>query len=146
MNIKGWTGIVGVAVLTAGWLVSGQLWAQTKLSDGYTLEDFSLRTTGDLVDICTLEQSHPDFIAAKAFCYGFFEGGIHYDDAISTSPTYKRISCSPSGDNAYGSRGGLRHLRSDQPPVCLESTDRHDLPCPWSPNGRARDDRLLMIP
>ena len=95
MNIKGWTGIVGVAVLTAGWLVSGQLWAQTKLSDGYSLEDFSLRTAGDLVDICTLEQSHPDFIAAKAFCFGFFEGGIHYDDAISTSPTYKRISCSP---------------------------------------------------
>ena len=95
MNIKGWTGIVGVAVLTAGWLVSGQLWAQTKLSDGYTLEDFNLRTAADLVDICTLEQSHPDYMAARAFCYGFFEGGAHYDNAISTSPTYKKIVCNP---------------------------------------------------
>jgi len=95
MNIKGWTGIVGVAVLTAGLLVSGQLCAQTKLSDGYTLEDFSLRTAADLVDICTLDQSHPDHVAARAFCYGFFEGGTHYDNAISASPTYKKISCSP---------------------------------------------------
>jgi hypothetical protein len=95
MNIKYWTGIVGGAVLTAGWLVSGQLRAETELSDGYTLEDFSLRSAGDLVDICTLEQSHPDHMAARAFCYGFFEGGIHYDDAISMSPTYQRISCNP---------------------------------------------------
>ncbi len=95
MNIKGWKGIVGVAVLGVGWLVSGQLWAETKLSDGYSLEDFSLLTAADLVDICTLEQSHPDHVAARAFCYGFFEGGIHYHDAISTSPPYQRISCSP---------------------------------------------------
>jgi hypothetical protein len=97
MNIKGWTGIVGAAVLTAGWLVSGQLWAQTKLSDGYTLEDFSLRTAADLVDICTLEQSHFDHMAARAFCYGFFEGGTHYDDAMSSSPTHKKIVCDPPG-------------------------------------------------
>lgn len=97
MNIKGWTGIVGVAVLTAGWLVSGQLWAQTKLSDGYTLEDFRLRTAADLVDVCTLEQSHLDHMAARAFCYGFFEGGTHYDDAMSNSPTHKKIVCDPPG-------------------------------------------------
>ena len=83
MNIKGWRGIIGVAVLTAGLLVSGQLCAQTKLSDGYTLEDFSLRTAADLVDRCTLDQGHLDHVAARAFCYGFFEGDIHFDDAIS---------------------------------------------------------------
>ena len=97
MKIKGWLSIVGVTVLFAGWLVSEQLRAQTTLSDGYTLEDFSLRTAGDLVDICTLEQSHPDHVPARAFCYGFFEGGTHYDDAISTSPTYNKIVCDPPG-------------------------------------------------
>ena len=100
MNIKGWTSIVGVAVLTAGWLVSGQLWAQTKLSDGYTLEDFNLTTAANLVDICTLEQSHLDHMAARAFCYGFFEGGIHYDEALSGSPTHKKIVCDPPGTTA----------------------------------------------
>ena len=77
--------------------MSAQLRAETKLSDGYTLEDFSLATAGDLVDICSLEQSHPDHVAAMAFCFGFFEGGTHYDDAISTSPSYKKIICDPPG-------------------------------------------------
>ena len=97
MKIKNWFVIVAVAVVTASWLVSEPLRAQTTLSDGYTLEDFSLDTAGDLVDICTLEQSHPDHVAAMAFCYGFFEGGTHYDDAISTSPTYRKIVCDPVG-------------------------------------------------
>ena len=97
MKIKGWTGIVGVVVLTAGWLVSGQLRAETTLSDGYTLEDFRLHTAADLVDVCTLGQGHPDHETARAFCYGFFEGATHYHDTISISPTYNRISCSPPG-------------------------------------------------
>lgn len=97
MNIKGWTGIAGAVVLGAGLLVSGQPGAETTLSDGYTLEDFHLRTAADLVDICTLGEDHPDHMAARAFCYGFFEGGAHYDDAISTSPTYKKIVCDPPG-------------------------------------------------
>ena len=95
MNSKGWIRIVGSIVLTASWLMSGQLWSQTKLSDGYSLEDFSLRTAADLVDICTLDQSHPDNVVARAFCYGFFEGGIQYADAISTSPAFVKLVCSP---------------------------------------------------
>jgi hypothetical protein len=95
MNSKGWIRILGSIVLTAGWLMSGQLWSQTKLSDGYSLEDFNLRTAADLVDICTLDQSHPDNVAARAFCYGFFEGGIQYAEAISTSPTFIKLVCSP---------------------------------------------------
>ena len=95
MKIKGWTGIIGVAVLTAGWLVSGQLRAETMLSDGYTLEDFSLRSAADLVDICTLAQSHPDSVTARGFCYGFFEGATHYHDTISTAPSYQKIVCDP---------------------------------------------------
>jgi len=97
MNIKSWSAIVAIAVLTVGWLVSGQLLAGTKLSDGYSLEDFSLDTAADLVDICTLEKSHPDHVAAMAFCYGFFEGGTHYDDALSTSPSYRKLVCDPEG-------------------------------------------------
>jgi hypothetical protein len=97
MNIKGWIGIAGVAVLTAGWLVSGQLRAATVLSDGYTLEDYTLRTAADLVDVCTLRAGHPDHVTARGFCYGFFEGATHYHDAISMSPTYNKIVCIPPG-------------------------------------------------
>lgn len=97
MRIKGWVKILGVAVLSVVWLVAGPLRAETKLSDGYTLEDFTLRTAADLVDVCILDESHPDYVAARAFCYGFFEGGTHYDDAISASPTYNKIVCDPPG-------------------------------------------------
>ena len=96
MRIKGWTGIVGAAVLTAGWLVSGQLQAETESSDGYTIEDFNLYTATDLADVCTVEHSHPDYEAARAFCYGFFEGATHYHDTISISPAYQRIVCNPA--------------------------------------------------
>ena len=81
-------------VMSTSWaLVS----AQTLLSDGYVLEDFGLKSAGDLVDICTLEKSHPDHVAAMAFCYGFFEGGIHYDTALTSSPSYKKLICDPDG-------------------------------------------------
>jgi len=95
MKIKGWTGIAGAAVLTAGGLVSGQLRAETKSSDGYTLEDFRLHTAADLVDVCSLGQGHPDYETARGFCYGFFEGGAHYHDTISASSTYQQIVCNP---------------------------------------------------
>ena len=96
MNIKGWTGIVGIAVLTAGWLVSGQLQAATAASDGYTLEDFRLRTASNLVDVCTLKEGHPHYQTARGFCYGFFEGAANYHDTISASPSYRKIACAPA--------------------------------------------------
>lgn len=96
MKIKGWTGIVGVVVLTAGWLVSGQLQAAAAANDGYTLEDFRLRTAADLVDVCTLEESHPHYETARGFCYGFFEGAAKYHDTVSASPSYRKIVCAPS--------------------------------------------------
>jgi len=95
MNIKGWTGILGIAVLTAGWLVSGQLQAETASNDGYTLEDFRLRAAADLVDVCTLEESHPHYETARGFCYGFFEGAKSYHDTIAASPAYRKIFCAP---------------------------------------------------
>jgi hypothetical protein len=97
MNIKSWSGLAAIAFLTMSWLVAGQVRAETVLNDGYTLEDFSLDNAADLVDICTLDKKHPDHVAAMAFCYGFFEGGIHYDDAISTTPSYHKIVCDPEG-------------------------------------------------
>jgi hypothetical protein len=96
MNIKGWTGIVGVAVLTAGWLVSGQLQAEAASNDGYTLEDFRLRAAADLVDVCTLGESHPHYETARGFCYGFFEGAKHYHDTISGAPSHQKLVCAPA--------------------------------------------------
>lgn len=49
----------------------------------FTNEDFKLDSTEDLLDICTVEPSDPSHWAATAFCYGFFQGAMHYHDALA---------------------------------------------------------------
>ena len=97
MKSKGWMKNSGIALLGAGWLVSGHLHADVVSSDGYSVEDFTLRNAADLVDVCTVEAKHPDYELAMTFCYGFFEGAAHYDDAVSASEWYDDIVCDPPG-------------------------------------------------
>ena len=52
----------------AGLMAAGNLYAGT---DSYTLEDLKLRSADDLVDVCTIEAGHEEYVAAVAFCYGF---------------------------------------------------------------------------
>jgi Rap1a immunity proteins len=68
-------------------------WAQT---DGYTLEDYQLGTSGDLLDLCTVDASHPQYWEARAFCLGYFTGGIHLHDTLAASPNFQRIACAPA--------------------------------------------------
>lgn len=73
------------------------LQADTMTSDGYSVEDYTLKTAHDLADICTIDAGHPDHDIARSFCYGFFEGAIHYDTALEGTPAYVDIVCSPEG-------------------------------------------------
>ncbi len=94
MNIRQWFGFVAATVLVAGALVSGQALGQTKTPSGYSLEDFQLRTTQDLFDICNLDPGVSDYVTAKSFCYGFIEGAAHYDEALEDG-TKIAIVCAP---------------------------------------------------
>ena len=69
-------------------------WAQT---DGYTLDDFQLRTSGDLLDICAMDTSHADYWEARGFCLGFVAGGIHYHEALAAGGDVPRIACPAAG-------------------------------------------------
>jgi len=64
---------------------------------GYTEADLILDSAGDLVDVCNIGVSHGHYDTARAFCYGFFEGAIHYDEAISLTTHYVDLVCSPDG-------------------------------------------------
>lgn len=64
-------------------------------SDAYGLDDYTLDTAKDLYDICTVPPSHPDYEVAKAFCVGYFEGGIHLHDALAAADDFPRIACAP---------------------------------------------------
>ena len=143
MKIKGWAGIVGAAVLTTGWLVSGQLRAETVLSDGYTLEDFTLRTAADLVDVCTIGQDHPDHKTAMGFCYGFFEGGTHYHILFPSPPRTIEFPVTPRGQRVQ-KPSRYSSLTFGPTPSMVR---RHRLmrsSVPWLINGHARNDRSLM--
>jgi Rap1a immunity proteins len=69
-------------------------WAQT---DGYSLDDYQLRTSAALLDICALDSSDSHYWEARGFCLGYFAGGIDLHNALATSPDFPRIACAPEG-------------------------------------------------
>lgn len=87
-------GILSIVLWGAGLMAAGNLYAGT---DSYTLEDLKLRSADDLVDVCTIEAGHEEYVAAVAFCYGFFEGAIRYAEAIADSKYHKQLVCPPEG-------------------------------------------------
>lgn len=64
-------------------------------SDGYGLDDYQLDSAKDLYDVCTVPPSHSDHAVAKAFCVGYFEGGIHLHDALAADEDFPMIACPP---------------------------------------------------
>jgi Rap1a immunity proteins len=84
------TGLVALALGLA--LAPWTSWAQT---DGYTLDDYQLHTSGDLLDICTVDPANAQYWEARAFCLGYFTGGIHLHDELVASGDFPRIACAP---------------------------------------------------
>lgn len=66
-------------------------------SSGFSFDDFTLRTTEDLLDICTLEPSHTSHFEAQAFCFGYFQGGADFHEALAAGPGFEPIAC-PTGE------------------------------------------------
>ena len=61
----------------------------------FTFEDFTLDSTEDLLDICTVEPSNASHFESAAFCYGFFQGAVHYHRALASGPGFGPIVCAP---------------------------------------------------
>lgn len=97
MKRANWGRGLAVCVFVMACMLGAQGVAETRLSDGYVLDDYDLDAAGDLVDICTLEEGHIHYEAARAFCFGFFEGAKQYDDLLGASPAYDEIVCAPKG-------------------------------------------------
>lgn len=60
-----------------------------------TLSDFRLNDAGELVDVCTVIPGDEHYEAAISFCFGFFEGAVHYDEIVSQLAGYKDLVCPP---------------------------------------------------
>lgn len=70
--------------------------AQAAGEPGFSLDDFQVETTQDLLDICTLERGHPSHFEAQAFCYGYFQGGADFHQALAAGPEFQPIACPTS--------------------------------------------------
>ena len=56
-------------------------------------EDFRLRTTRDLYDVCSVTQDDPNYVAAIYACRGFIEGAVQYHDAVTDRQNLRRLVC-----------------------------------------------------
>jgi hypothetical protein len=71
--------------------------AEAADDEGFALDDFQVETAQNLLDICTLDRSHPNYWEAKAFCYGYFQGGADFHQALASGPNFQPIVC-PTDD------------------------------------------------
>jgi hypothetical protein len=60
-----------------------------------TEEDFLVKTTQDLVDLCTASPDDPLGDESVHFCHGYLVGAYHYYLAENSGPEGKRLVCFP---------------------------------------------------
>jgi len=68
--------------------------AETTDAEGKEKEAFYLKTTQDLVDLCSIDKGHPLYEKGIAFCYGYVTGAMNFYGAIAPSPKVPKIICS----------------------------------------------------
>ncbi len=98
---QGWlapVGVIGAALAAA--LACSVPTDAAEPSEGFALDDFELRSTQDLLDICTLDKNDPRRFEAEAFCYGYFKGGADYHRALTSGSRYPPIACPAPGVTA----------------------------------------------
>ena len=107
------------------------------------MDDFTLETGQDLVDLCSVSQGAPLYADATMFCYGVIEGIIQYHDAVGRGPDGDLIVC-PEGAVAVLTRSTPSSSGRVPTRRRLRVNGRRK---PWSRlrsphGGRARSDPL----
>jgi Rap1a immunity proteins len=65
-------------------------------SKALTRDDFLVRTTQDLVELCTASETDPLYHAALGFCHGYAVGAYHYHQAaIAAGAEKTEFVCFP---------------------------------------------------
>ena len=71
------------------------LWPSLALA--VEVSNFTLKTTRDLLDLCTTPESDPVRKEAIHYCVGFLVGAVGYHNALAEIKDMKRITCYPEG-------------------------------------------------
>ena len=85
MRIMGVCALIGATTLAA----------TSARADAVTQDDFLVRTTRNLVALCSAAPNDPLHDAAIHFCHGYVVGAFHYNKAIEPSLGSARIVCLP---------------------------------------------------
>lgn len=71
-----------------------------------TTDDFQVKDTQSLINLCTASQNDPLAGEAIHFCHGYLVGAFHYYKVTHASPDSKQLFCfpdpPPSRDEAIG--------------------------------------------
>ena len=67
------------------------------LAQATDTNNFTLKTTEDLYQVCSTPQNDPLRREAIEFCEGFLLGVVSYHDAVVTRENLKRLICYPQG-------------------------------------------------
>ena len=62
----------------------------------YSLDDYQLRTSSDLLDICTLDPSHSHYWEGRSFLHRLLRQRDRPADALAVSKDFPRLAC-PGG-------------------------------------------------
>lgn len=65
-------------------------------AEALTEEDFTIRTTEALMNLCTASPDDPAYTAAINFCHGYLIGSLHFHMAETAGDESKRLVCFPN--------------------------------------------------
>lgn len=71
----------------------GGLLAPALASAALTEEDFFVKNTQDLVDLCSAPESDPLQDASEHFCHGFVSGAWQYHEYVNKGPEGRPLVC-----------------------------------------------------
>ncbi len=58
-----------------------------------TPDDFTVKTTDDLVKLCKVDPGADLYNAARAFCLGYVDGAWDYHQALTAGASFNAIAC-----------------------------------------------------
>jgi hypothetical protein len=70
-------------------------WPAVAFGGEVTVQDFQVKTTADLLDLCTVSPDDPRHEAAIHFCHGFLVGAYAYHQAAAAGPGGHPLVCAP---------------------------------------------------
>jgi len=69
--------------------------ANPVLAGEVSVQNFEVKTTRDLINLCTASPEDPLYSKAIHFCHGYLVGAFHYYEASTAGPNAHPILCPP---------------------------------------------------